>query len=255
MASSRLQIPILALVLCLCSNAMVSMAASAKDLDFYYLVLMWPGSFCQLKASDGCCFPTTGKPGVDFFVAGLLPYSNDGTALTQCNRSPFRISLLEDIEEELHNYWPSIKCPSSDGRRLWSNTWKTYGVCSGLSVHDYFKKALDLRNNIDLLTIFKKNGIVPSGTAYYSLSNALAAIENGIGTRAGIRCAKNAWDESMIYEIYVCVNRDATKIVHCPVLPESTCEETTVFGLFNYEMLSNKTNVAANPIRMRVQNL
>ncbi|KAK9120979.1 hypothetical protein Syun_018596 [Stephania yunnanensis] len=59
---------------------------------------------------------------------------------------------------ELLKYWPNIKCPSSEGKYLWRNTWNAYGVCFGLSEHDYFNKALELREKIDLLPIFNKNG-------------------------------------------------------------------------------------------------
>ncbi|XP_058092321.1 extracellular ribonuclease LE-like [Magnolia sinica] len=226
---------------------------AVKDVDFNSLVLMWPGSYCK-QTSDGCCLPKTGEPQLDFFVSGLFPYSKDGTALTQCKKSRFYINELADLTDDLHSYWPSIECPRSDGHSMWRNTWKTYGVCTGLSEHDYFKKALDLRAKIDMLSIFKRNGIISTDEADYSISDVLKAITNGIGANAAIQCSKNAWDESIIYKIYMCVDKEATKIVQCPVLPTFTCAERVVFGSFTYDMLSNVTNVATNPIKMRVFN-
>ncbi|KAK9114157.1 hypothetical protein Syun_020954 [Stephania yunnanensis] len=83
---------------------------------------------------------------------------------------------ISDLESELLKYWPNIKCPSNEGKYLWRNTWNAYGVCSGLSEHDYFNKALELREKIDLLSIFNKNGIVSTDYADYNLANVKKAI-------------------------------------------------------------------------------
>ncbi|KAL5989719.1 hypothetical protein ACLOJK_010613 [Asimina triloba] len=190
-------------------------------------------------------------------LAILLCFCSNAMVATAAKDLDFHylVLMLDDIEEELQGYWPSIKCPSNDGRSLWLNTWRTYGVCTDLSEHDYFKRALNLRTNIDLYVIFQKNGILSTDNADYSFPDVLAAVENGIGAHAAIHCAKNSWDESIIYKVFICVNRDATKIIECPVLPENACADRVVFGAFTYDMLSNKTSLRANPIRMRVQNL
>ncbi|KAK1301687.1 hypothetical protein QJS10_CPB12g00918 [Acorus calamus] len=225
-------------------------AASTADIDFQYLVLMWPGAYCK-QSNNGCCYPETGKPELDFYVSALWPASSDGSPLSYCNKIPFHIKEVSDIKESLISYWPSIKCPSSGGRFVWKNTWNEYGVCSGLNVHDYFKKALDLRAKIDLLSILKNNGITSTDYADYSLSEVTKAINNGVGANTGIDCAKNAWDESIIYEVYICVNKDATKIVSCPHF-ENSCASRVVFGSFTYDMLQKDVSVTKNPIRARV---
>lgn len=68
------------------------------------------------------------------------------------------IHQLSDLMDELNAYWSNIKCPSSNGRNYWKSSWKTYGVCSGLNQHDYFKTALELRTELNLLSIFTSNG-------------------------------------------------------------------------------------------------
>ncbi|XP_010259636.1 PREDICTED: extracellular ribonuclease LE-like [Nelumbo nucifera] len=244
-------LPIALVALFMFSTALQT--TSIKDLDFYHLVLMWPGSYCK-QTSAGCCIPKTGgEPELDFFVKGLLPYSNDGKALTQCGMSPFYLDEISDLNNDLNSYWPNIKCPSSESRHLWKNTWKTYGVCSGLSEHDYFKKALDLRSKIDLLSIFKKHGIISTDYADYSLAEIKQVINREFGATTAISCSKNQWDETQVYEIYLCVDREARNIIPCPVLPNFTCASRVVFGSFTYDMLKNVSSLADNPIRMRIR--
>ncbi|KAK9136902.1 hypothetical protein Sjap_007496 [Stephania japonica] len=161
---------------------------------------------------------------------------------------------ISDLESELLKYWPNIKCPSSEGKDLWRNTWNAYGVCSGLNEHDYFNKALELREKIDMLSIFNKNGIVSTDYADYSLADVKKAILGGIGASAAIRCSKNQWDESQVYEIYLCFDKDAKTVIDCPVLPVSNCAPRVVFGSFTYDMLKNVTSLTKNPIRMRAMN-
>nr|DAD33343.1 TPA_asm: hypothetical protein HUJ06_012194 [Nelumbo nucifera] len=232
-----------ALLFIFSTSAMQTIAT--KHFDFYYLVLMWPGSYCK-QTSAGCCLPKTGEPELDFFVKGLFPSSNDGKALTQCGMSPFYLDEILDLKDDLYAYWPTIKCPSTDSRYSWMNTWKTYGVCSGLTEHDYFEKALDLRAKINMLSIFKRNGIISTDYADYSLAKIKEVIHREIGATAAISCNKNMWDESQVSEIYLCVDKDAMTIIPCPVLPDFTCASRVVFGSFTYDMLKNGTSLSDN---------
>nr|DAD29355.1 TPA_asm: hypothetical protein HUJ06_030823 [Nelumbo nucifera] len=116
--------------------------------------------------------------------------------------------------DQLNLYWSNIKCPSNDGRFLWKSAWKTYGVCSGLSEHDYFERALKLRSDADMLSILGENGIIPTYYVDYSLFEVEEAINNEFEDAAAIRCSvdyKNG--KSQLYEIYVCVDKDANKII------------------------------------------
>jgi len=57
--------------------------AAAQDYDFFYLVLQWPGSYCDTKQS--CCYPKSGKPAADFGIHGLWPNRDDGTYPQNCS--------------------------------------------------------------------------------------------------------------------------------------------------------------------------
>jgi hypothetical protein len=56
---------------------------AAQDYDFMYLVLQWPGSYCDTKQS--CCYPKSGKPAADFGIHGLWPNRDDGSYPQNCN--------------------------------------------------------------------------------------------------------------------------------------------------------------------------
>jgi ribonuclease T2 len=56
--------------------------------------------------------------------------------------------------------WPSLSCPSSNGFRFWSHEWEKHGTCaeSELDQHEYFEKALKLKEKMNLLQILKNAG-------------------------------------------------------------------------------------------------
>lgn len=65
---------------------------------------------------------------------------------------------LKPLLEDLKKYWPSLTCPRDIGFRDWESSWEINGVCTGLSLSDYFSKALALRAKANLLTILNNKG-------------------------------------------------------------------------------------------------
>lgn len=72
---------------------------------------------------------------------------------------------LDPIENNLNHYWSNIKCPRTDGVNTWKSAWNSYGVCSGLKQVDYFRAALNLRKNADVLGALAEQGTSFSRTA------------------------------------------------------------------------------------------
>ena len=60
--------------------------------------------------------------------------------------------------DELNDYWSDASCPSKSGLGRWEKVWCTYGTCSNLTESEYFKRALALRAQANLLSILKRNG-------------------------------------------------------------------------------------------------
>jgi hypothetical protein len=68
--------------ICLVVGSAVGYCA-AQDYDLFYLVLQWPGSYCDTKKS--CCYPKSGKPPADFGIHGFWPNRDDGSYPQNCN--------------------------------------------------------------------------------------------------------------------------------------------------------------------------
>ncbi|KAG9450945.1 hypothetical protein H6P81_010910 [Aristolochia fimbriata] len=236
MKSSLLAFVLFSFFLLCCSH---SGALAITHPDYYYaVVLTWPASYCY-QSSEGCCLPATGKPKLDFFVDSLLTYNaSTGGVLTTCHGHGFSTKEISGLIEDLHKYWSDVRCPSREPSYNWRRVWNKYGVCSGLTQHNYFKKALALRNEADLLSVFRKNGIVPSGENLYKLKHIKRVLKESLGVSVGAECSKNMWGESQLYRVYLCLNQDASTIISCPVDRAFNCDDEVTFGLFTADMLT-----------------
>ncbi|XP_058074690.1 extracellular ribonuclease LE-like [Magnolia sinica] len=242
--SARIAIPILLSVL------LLSGAHVFGSFDYYRFVVEWPGSICKDVNGPGCCRPTTGNPKEDFHVKALYTYSGS-QPITKCNTTKFDVNLVSSISEELNEYWPTIKCPSNNGHTTWNDAWRLYGVCTGLGQKDYFKTALKLRSKINLFSLFKRNGIVPSVIDSYDFVLVKNTIRGGIGASAAIECTMNEWGEHQMTDIHICVARDGTTIIQCPTLPKFKCDTLVSYPIFTFDMLK-ETSMSTNPIKMSV---
>ncbi|KAF3339606.1 Extracellular ribonuclease LE [Carex littledalei] len=69
----------------LCISPFIPAQGVAQS-DFFYLNLMWPGSYCNTANFKTCCMPTTSKPALDFIVESMEMYdSYSGSVITNCN--------------------------------------------------------------------------------------------------------------------------------------------------------------------------
>ncbi|XP_072964226.1 extracellular ribonuclease LE-like [Typha angustifolia] len=232
-------------LLCVLGLLSASHVAMAKNFDFFYLVLMWPGAYC---VQSGCCRPTTGLPAQDFFVSSFTPYSaTSDSAVTKCNETPFYINQLSNLTSELYLYWSNIKCPSNNGKSTWRSAWKTYGVCSGYNETSYFQAALSLRDKVDVSSLLANKGIYPSYDLH-TIADIKDAIAAGTGATPAVRCSVGPFGIYQLYQIYICVDKDASTIIECPVYPKFTCSDDILYHPYKDWMLNTTSN--ANPIKM-----
>ncbi|KAL3511120.1 hypothetical protein ACH5RR_030521 [Cinchona calisaya] len=229
---------------------------SDQDFDFFYLVLQWPASYCDTKKS--CCFPTPGKPEADFGVHGLWPNYNNGSYPANCNTTKLydesKVFLtyalkicvqyqglflyrglfthqIQDLIPAMQKYWPSLNCPSSNGTNFWSHEWDKHGTCTVLDQHSYFKAVLILRKKSNLLQALTSAGIKPDN-GLYSLDSIKKAIKNGTGLDAAVECNKDACGHDQLYQVYLCVDKSASELINCPVLPKKQCTTVVEFPAF-----------------------
>ncbi|KAL9424171.1 hypothetical protein AB3S75_036120 [Citrus x aurantiifolia] len=197
----------------------LSVLCAARNFDFFYFVLQWPGSYCDTAKS--CCYPTTGKPAADFGIHGLWPNYNDGSYPSNCDpNAPFDQSQISDLRSSMQKNWPTLACPSGNGITFWSHEWEKHGTCSEsvLNQHQYFQTALNLKNQINLLQALRTAGIVPDGSSY-SLESIKDAIKEASGFSPWIECNVDESGNSQLYQIYLCVDTSASNFINCPVFP------------------------------------
>ncbi|XP_074325832.1 extracellular ribonuclease LE-like isoform X1 [Apium graveolens] len=205
----------------------------AQDFDFFYFSQQWPGSYCDLKRS--CCYPSTGKPASDFGIHGLWPNYIDGSYPSNCDPdSSFNESMISDLRSKMQKEWPTLSCPSANGTEFWGHEWKKHGTCSEsvLDQHDYFATTLNLKSQVNLLQTLANAGIYPDGE-FYSLESIKGAIKQGTGYTPHIECNVNAWGNSQLYEVYMCVDTSGSNLIKCPIFPRERCKSQIQFPSFS----------------------
>ncbi|KAL0928151.1 hypothetical protein M5K25_000018 [Dendrobium thyrsiflorum] len=211
-----------------------------KSFDYFSLILMWPGAYCE-QTNAGCCLPTTGEPAGDFLIKDLITYnSTTGDSITKCQNINFDYNQISGLSHDLETYWANIKCPSNNGRSNWKSKWKSYGVCSGLSQTDYFKTGLNLLQKADIAFHLVKKGIHPDYNLY-KLADIKSAIAEGIGAEPLIRCSKGPFNKFQLFEVHICIDSDDSKIIECPVKPKFTCTDEILFHPYRSWMLNDTT--------------
>ncbi|TVU43221.1 hypothetical protein EJB05_09668 [Eragrostis curvula] len=192
---------------------------AAQDYDFFYLVLQWPGSYCDTKQS--CCYPKSGKPAADFGIHGLWPNSNDGTYPLNCDPgTEFDPSRVSDLLSSLRAHWPVLACPSNDGVRYWGHEWEKHGTCAAdvFDEHNYLQAALRLRGQLDVLGALTAAGVNPDG-GYYTLGQIKDAVRQGTGFEPYVECNRDESGNSQLLHVYFCVDAAGSSIMECPVVP------------------------------------
>ncbi|CAL5082575.1 unnamed protein product [Urochloa decumbens] len=215
-------------------------AANAVPFDFYYLILMWPGAYCESSYS-GCCVPKYGYPAEDFFVKSFQTFDlSINKPVVRCrNGAAFDQNKLDKIENSINHYWSNLKCPPTDGVNTWKSQWNSYGVCSGLKQLDYFKAALNLRKQADILGALAEQGIEPDFNLY-NTEKIKWAITQKLGVAPGLQCRDGPFGKKQLYEVYLCVDTDGETFIECPKLPAAlSCPASVVFHPFYTWMLNS----------------
>ncbi|URE40444.1 hypothetical protein MUK42_06154 [Musa troglodytarum] len=195
---------------------------------------LWPGAQCTGDILRICCKPSTGVPARDFQVQAMETYDSSGKLVKKCSICAFSADRLSDLLPTLHDYWSDLSCPSNDGVNQWQSAWCTYGTCSSLTQVNYFTRALELRAEVDLLSLFSSYGIVPTKSKLYGLETIKGVLASHFGASTWVECNINKlWFlESQLYKIHICVAADGSSVIDCPVTKRSNCGDTVRFVPF-----------------------
>jgi ribonuclease T2 len=84
------------------------------------------------------------------------------------------------------------------------------------------------------MTIFASlsiTGITDDGSSY-SVSSIKNALTSGIGQTSGIECNRDSSGTRQLYQVYTCVDKDASTIIQCPTFPSSGCGSSATIPSF-----------------------
>ncbi|XP_024518762.1 ribonuclease 1-like isoform X2 [Selaginella moellendorffii] len=205
--------------------AMVFLSRGIQGFDMFLLVLEagQVKSILQRSSINQCCYPP--RFAANFTLHGLWPVSNATSLPEYCDSTPYNASQIADLMPELRSRWPSLTCPQSNGDDFWEHEWEAHGSCAFADDHDYFATTLRLRDMIHPLADLGAAGIVPNGSSY-----AADSILRALHTRTILECSSSgSRDYPQLYQIYYCVDRNATGFVDCPAVSSEGCSSRVAF--------------------------
>ncbi|KAL3147308.1 hypothetical protein ABBQ32_002793 [Trebouxia sp. C0010 RCD-2024] len=180
--------------------------------EFFYLVQQWGPTFCKHERQPCQVEPVSSH----FTLHGLWPNYEKGRCPGKkgawpqnCDDSstelppecdcPFDLSLLADLQSSMLENWPSY---GQTNARFWQHEWDKHGSCAityeqeiggpVTSQHQYFDKALQLREQCNVLESLKAVGISPGSNA--PARDFLAAVKEGCGVSPQIACHPGSSD-------------------------------------------------------------
>ncbi|CAK9141010.1 unnamed protein product [Ilex paraguariensis] len=98
----------------------------------------------------------------------------------------------QDIRGDMDKYWPALNA-GMHNEDFWWHEWTGHGSCQKeFQPHDYYKKAIKLKNDISPLNILQDANIFPGSSNPYTQKAIFKAFENvlGIGNKIWLTCHK-----------------------------------------------------------------
>lgn len=208
------------------SDTSVHQVKSTKKKDWDYLVFTqeWPPGYCFFHM---CKFP---KDFDNFNIHGLWPTIWPREEISECPGAPsFNASSLDPILPDLQREWANLKNFDAP-LHFWRHEWTKHGSCAILDTLmstevDYFKMALKLKTQVNLVQALNRTGFIPSKTKLYKTEEIEAAMQKEFGFKSKIRCDLRHGIVAKLVEIRLCFNR-SLKLIDCPE-DESTKTQPT----------------------------
>ena len=101
------------------------------------------------------------------------------------------------------NSWPSLTSPNNV---FWEHEWKKHGTCSenNFNQFNYFKLALDKKDDVDILKVLTQGGIITGGT--YAWNRLTKVIKNHMHVDPELRCNNNKQQILQLHEVVLCMD-------------------------------------------------
>ena len=154
--------------------------------DYFIFVQVWPESWTNISNNSY------------FTIHGLWMENLNGSYPEYCSGSPFNVSELNPIKDQLTTFWTDFK----NATEFWKHEYNKHFKCAQdtfPNVYKLFYYGLMLRNKYNLYELLKNNGIYPSNTVFYDINK----INYVFNTSVVITCET----ENILTEIWMCMDK------------------------------------------------
>ncbi|CAN1130042.1 Ribonuclease 3 [Linum perenne] len=175
--------------------------------------MQWPPAYCNQPRAN-CRTPIINNR---FTIHGMWPQKNNGQSPQNCPGSVPDVRRSGRVDAPtmalLDTHWPNLQRPPNTV--FWTYEWNKHGTCSGWPLQRYFKTAVDRALNVNVLQKLASAGIRPNNRMYRvnAVRNSLGAYSPVVNCNSVVRNRRRV---NQIKEIWVCVQKDGSRLVRCP---------------------------------------
>lgn len=173
--------------------------------DYWLLSLSWSPQYCRDHVGDSQC-----RQPYAFVVHGLWPQNEVGYP-ENCGRA-----------ERVSREWMDRMLPLMPSRKLIEHEWRTHGVCSGMSMDDYFMTVERADRKIVIPQAYREPKEYINTTADEIERNFLAVNPGLTADRIALQCAGR-----YLKEVRICYDKDF-KFRSCGIDVEDRCRDQIV---------------------------
>ncbi|XP_059440151.1 ribonuclease 3-like [Corylus avellana] len=214
--------------------------AGTLAIDFYYLTIQWPKSFCNSKAHISC----TSVPN-HFTIHGLWQEMNNGAPVPPPPvKQPFdNVQVKSDpaLYQTMQQIWPGLTI-TMPNEIFWKHEWDQHGAFTSFTQHDYFKTTVDRANDLGVLKLIHQAGI--NIGQQYTVKDFKSAIQAAVGLKLGrplemhITCNLDLISSTrqkmvaQIHEIRFCTDNTGLQFINCTSKSSIwPCDKTKTYAL------------------------
>ncbi|XP_059436763.1 extracellular ribonuclease LE-like [Corylus avellana] len=198
--------------------------AGTLAIDFYYLTIEWPKSFCNSGARISC----TNVPN-HFTIHGLWQEMNNGAPIPPPPvKQPFdNVQVKSDpaLYQTMQQIWPGLTV-TMPNEIFWKHEWDQHGAFTSFTQHDYLKIAVDRANDLGVLQLVQElnHAAGISIGKKYTVQYFKSAIQAAVGLKLGrplemhIICNFDLSGQNkvaQIHEIWFCTDNTGLQFINC----------------------------------------